>query len=386
METLLKTQILKPFGVFLDWLSLNMRGPLSVGDITEPRPWIGERWLVPVPDERRALSAVFQKEYQLFDRAGEKCCTIWCRPYGTHLGPRNWYQVQFANASLYDGTWKEILDTLKAMGFAHHGITRIDFAADGLVSECDYLGLMHRAFHGGVDYYGRALWRPVIHRKRLRNAELGTRNGNKFLRCYDKTEEIKDPAKDKPHIRDAWESILGTPPEMLNEAVQRLEVQMKGTELRRYYPQERSLSWVASLVEPEARMEAFAATVPSMFDWRYPAARARDAVPAVEWDWTNCTSRPAFDVPEREPRTITLGVNTLKSNIRTLYLIYLATSDTSFLQQVRTLVAARDLERWFAKSERRWRDEFLLLSGARTTKDGRTADKGTLDLFRRLKL
>lgn len=391
---------LAPFAVNLDWLTLNMRGPFRLARVEtaerwrspefpgEPMQWRGSLWLVPT-DIR---TSQFARVLYLCDEDGDKLLTLYCDPHTDKMFPRDAYQVQFHNRLLYDGSWKLYLDQLYQMGFTYQGVSRIDIAADGLRSECNFLAPMESALFGTERYYGRSLWKPTVKGRKVRNAELGTRASNKFLRCYDKTDEMNDPARDKPHIREAWRRSLGTDPRTLSDAVIRLEIQTKNTEVTRYYPHCKDPKWLPQMTSAHFRAETFASMVtsgyPALFDFRTPHAeseRARDAVSVLDWDWTRITDCEV-EARERSKRTIALPVNTIKSTCRTMYLLYMATADTTYLQQVRNMVEAAELQKWFPKAETRWRREAALLSGEERTRDGRTAEPGTRELFDRLRL
>lgn len=371
---------LVPFRIGLDWLTLSMRGPVSLLEIAHPRPWRGGRGqrYVWIPTNLR--TTVFDKVYHLATDRGEKLLTVSGGARSNATGqPPDWMHVQFANRTLYTGEFLELYGQLRAMGFVYLSVARMDIAADGLAGNGgDFMAPIQATWNGGYEYFGKAHWRPRFERKRVTGAELGTRASNKFLRCYDKTKELKQAhaAAKRGYIQAAWAASLGESPEGMGATVNRLELQVKGKEVRRYFPEERGKDFVETLGDHRQLVDMYASMVPKVFDFRYAAKRARDAAPGIVWDFGAVTE--GLDVRDREPKSVEMSPHTVKVMVGKLFVLAYVTGDKSWRDKADELAHASGLYDWMVDAMPRW------IAQARTMQTSGNA--GTLDLFAQLKL
>jgi hypothetical protein len=345
-----------PFRIGLDWLSISVTGPTRLLHYDRPQRWRA-RWgevLYWVPMGKR--TAVFDAIYTLQDDRGEKLLTVTGLPRaGMFSGRPDWMQIQFSNRTLYSGEFVRLWDQMREMGFLYMSISRMDIAADGIAGNGgDFLEPIQRTWGGGVDYYGKAGWTPRFQRKTVTGAELGSRASNKFLRCYNKTRELKQAhnVAKRAYIEQAWSDALGESPHDNGREVNRLELQVKGTEVRRYFAQEGTPGFVASLADGAALVDMFASMVPKVFDFRIPAERARDAVPVVAWDF-GAVSTSVF-TGERAKKTVAMSPHTLKILIRQMFVLGVATGDQSWRVKADELAHAGNLHHWMTDAVKRW--------------------------------
>ena len=369
---------LAPFGVFVDWLTINARAPVSLWAFTTPVPW---KWTESAHDTRRLFlvpsehrTQHFGKVAYLSDAGGEKLVTFVACPYSEALHPPDRVQVQFSNVTLYTASpddptrplWLELWALLQRGGFQYEGTSRLDLAADALAGNGgDFQGVVHDClFRNAGRYYGAANWMPRFQRSKVAAFELGTRSSNKYLRCYNKARELKRAGHAKRHINDAWAARLGWDPMAEGEDVNRFELQVRGKEVRRYYDDERGPGFLDMLARPQYRVELLASMAVQMFDFRTHAERSRDAQPLAVWDWSGAAT--PFDMAGRSRRTLALNERTLKVTVRTLYLQHLATGDRKAMDNARELCEAAGpaFVGWWGRARERWRKESCALLNA----------------------
>lgn len=351
---------LRPFCTTIDWLSVMMCGPWH--SITNPP---GTLFAWDVPNVRPGLSVYcagdinhpqFQSVFYVVDRSGAKVVTISAHPRDLKKFPLDFCVVQFDNSTLPTGEWRELNVALREMGCEWMGVQRIDIAADGwedpstLNGGGDFVSVVHAAMAGWGQYYGKANWSTYHERREFMGFQFGSRAGNKYLRCYKKKREMK-ANRHKPHVVAAWRNALGGLDPMRDvREVGRLEVRMKGKELRRYYPGEMRAADVEALHDPALRVDVFVSTTGTLFDFRqWPRdGRARTAKPMHVWDWSLCTTNAPTVMP-RAARTYALTEHTIKVALRAMAEAYLASADQDVL-----LIA----ERYARSAGSEWLDYF----------------------------
>jgi hypothetical protein len=377
--------VLAPFLVSLDWLCLNMMAP-------PPHPMRKLPWehLDPVRwwdelDMDTALmthatsirTSQFARVTYLMDERREKMATIWHEPHQANRNGEQWIQVQFANEALYTGRWATIFRMFRNIGCEYTAISRVDLACDGLEGYGgDFPAVLQLERTGQAKYYGKCEWLTRSQRARVVGGEFGSRRSNKFIRAYNKKREMKSKGI-KPHVVNAWEQVLGFNP--MNEPinVHRFEAQLKGKEIRRYFPEENSAAFVDKLSDQAARVELFASMAPGMFDFRTHADRARDAVPVATWDF----SRVRTDAPvvaERAERNIGLSEHTIKVGLRSIAMLGMVTGDPGAhaMAEQYAKAAGEPFVNWYRMKRTQWVREFAKLAAA--------GDERTMEVFHRL--
>lgn len=314
----------------LDWLSITGKGPFwSINmPVGEWAAWEGVNMRPGAILVAMDGTSEWGKRYYLTDSfGGEKLATILAAPINRKRHERDAIVVQFANCTLATGEWREIGASLWAMGCTYEGVQKLDIAADGFTGEVvgahveedisarnwqretlggggEYIAVVQAALAGYGRYYGKARWGTEHLGNQWNGFNFGTRGANKFLRCYRKKREMKAKGH-KAHIAAAWCAALGGYDAMRDpREVGRLEVSVKGRELRRYYGGEDDFVKLAQLHDATLRAGVFDSLIGTMFDFRtYPIdGRARTARPMARWDWTAAclAAPPKFKRHQRE--------------------------------------------------------------------------------------
>lgn len=367
--------VLRPFVTMVDWMTVMFTGPwhsLAIG-VDEAIPWNVQNVRPNLVVYRAAIETRhFARVYYITEPSGEKLATVLCCPVDRKKFPPDFMTVQFSNATLAPGEWRELLNGFLSMGCTYQGVQRVDIAADGWENERigdggDFLAVVKAAAYGFGEYYGKAHWSIHYTGKDMNGFQFGSRAGNKFLRCYRKKREMKAKGL-KPHIVAAWrEALNGYDPMKDPREVGRLEIVLKGKELRRYFPDERTPEGLATLHDPRRRVEVFASTVKTMYDFRTHSTdgRARTARPLHVWDWSLCTTNAPELLP-REQRRPVIAPHVVKSGIHHLYRLYLLTSDLDVLlvaeRQARS--AGPEFLDWMRRKEKVWQAEHRALMNA----------------------
>jgi len=360
--------LLRPIAVNLDWLTVNMVGPVDDGGpatlpwtVLEPTPWFDERdadapvWVKPT----NIATAQFSRVTYVVDGDGRKLATIAFAPH-QHLHGATWMQIQFANDTLYDGSWTNIFRRLRWCGCTYTGISRVDIAADGIEGDGgDWPLVIGMASSGAVRYYGKCEWLVRTARRTVIGGEFGTRSSNKFIRAYRKKREMKSKGI-KPHIVNAWINALGWNPMEQPVEVNRFEVQLKGKEIRRYFTGERDPDWMMNLSSPKNRVDVMASMAQSMFDFRTVAERSRDAMPVQTWDWS---AVGPVEYHHREPRKHAVSDHTIKTHLRAMYHVGCIMGDPATLATAAHVAdaAGPEMSAWYYRKQREWQRELAML-------------------------
>lgn len=374
--------VLSPVLVSLDWLTVGMSAPVpNPFDGPEPfefRSHLDGRkerfWCIP----KAYGTPVFSRVTELLNSERTKVVTIAHTPRMRDK-PSDWCHVQFANETLYTGQWVNLFGMLRGFGFTLIGISRVDISADGVEGEGgDYLAVMDRRMKGELKFYGKGNWTPYMERDNLTGFRMGTTISDKYVRCYNKTREMKKRGM-KPWIVNSWAQAMGGLDVYGNGIeMQRFEAQLKGKGIRRYVgTKERDAAWIESLNTPQVRTSLFASMATGLFDFRKPAARARDAAPALAWDFSRvCGEQLTID--ERAPRNYLLTPEEVKRGLRYVFVLAMGMSDPGTMENGQRMAAAysADMAEWFARKRREWFKQYgKMLAGG---------DAATLTFFANL--
>lgn len=358
--------ILAPRLIALDWLTVNMAAP-GYGDEAVPVPWtevepctwtaqdIGqEQAYTVVPQDM--TTAQFSGISYVMDANREKVATVTHTPHQTARG-REWIQVQFSNRVLYTGEWLDLFRMFRAIGCNYRGISRIDVAADALRYDGGGFTDVIARTHQDAKYYGHSEWLQRSKRGKVTGAEFGSRASNKFIRCYNKSEEMRAKGV-KPHIVKAWRDAFGVDVYAAKKPVQRLEIAVKGKEVRRYFTQESSPEYLETLAEVGPRVDLFASMVPTMFDFRTVADRARDAVPVAYWDWSAVHAGDP-DRHHRATRNEGISEHGQKIALRSLFILGTTMGDRLPLEYAEQYAKAggEELLAWYRRRCEQWTRE-----------------------------
>jgi predicted ester cyclase len=377
--------LLAPFLTSIDWLTLNMdvppyrpQSPLP-WQVAEPRRWWlemnAERVYWTRPTTRRTQQ--FNRVTEVVDELERKVMTIWSDPHDCKLHADTWIQVQFANHTFERGEWATLLNMLKDRGCTLRGISRVDIACDGIEGDGgDWPKVIDLTRNGNVRAYTKCDWLVRHSRGKTVGGEFGHRGSNKFIRAYRKCREMKRKGI-KEHIVNQWQAALGFNPMDTGHKVNRFEVQLKGKEIRRYFPDEkgpRAMDFVLSLADPAIRVDVFASMAVGMFDFRTRATRAREAVPVMAWDWSRVVKHePA--IAFRASRNVAITEYTMKTELRALFRVAVTLSDENVMEVARRNAEAYSpaMVAWFEKKRVMWTKEYGKLI--------RAGDLRTLEYF-----
>lgn len=370
--------VLAPGMVSLDWLTLNMLAPevhfehRLPWQAIDPAYWNDEsdtssdRWrrYVIEPTTKRA-DPLARVTYINNDR-GEKCATVCWQPYNGALHNPRWIQVQFANHTLYSNEWVALFGMFRHLGSEFTGISRVDIAADGLAGDGgDFPQVIAAKMSGAARYYGKGDWLVRSTRDKVLGGEFGSKASNKFIRAYGKKREMKAKGC-KPHIVAGWLRAFGFDAWADPKAdVNRLEISIKGKEVRRYFPGERSAAWVEGLANIGQRVDVFDNTARSLFDFRTAGAeRARDAEPIAVWDWSRVDASPALI--DRAPRALQIGDHTIKTGIHAMFRVAHYTASAEGFEACKQFAAACGPAwvHWFEQRRAHWVREFAKVEQA----------------------
>lgn len=374
--------VLAPGMIGIDWLTLNMREPEAcVRELPwrslDPRRWEDGENFAGLLTGRRVYftqstdlrTAQFAHIAYINDAMGEKMATVSFAPHNLRIAAPEWIQVQFSNVALTTGEWWVLAQMFLALGCRHDSISRVDIAVDGLEGDGgDFPDVVQMAARGEARYYGKADWLQRSHRSKVIGAEFGSRASNKFVRAYRKKREMKAKGQ-KVHITEAWKrafgfDVWGHP----RAEVNRFEVQLRGKEVRRYFPGEGNADWVLGLANPGQQLDVFASMAPGIFDFRIPAARARDAVPVCEWDFSRIDAGGA-DVAFRAQRNMDLSDHSIKVGLRSMFMVASTMGDPQGIAMCERYAeaAGERFVEWFERKRIEWVRDFAKLAAA---KDG----------------
>lgn len=356
--------ILQPFALPIDWLDVTLDVPRGN---RQERPWgqdeavhlDGRLVLVRQPGRSKA----FDRLDALVDvRTERTLALVRSCPHSAAIMPMNRVQVKMANDALYNYTWAETLAHLQdGLNWSYRSVTRLDLAADGH----GFLKPFHDAARGHVSYGGRADFVVRFSGGQVKAAELGTKSGNKFGRIYGKSKELR--LSGKLYIADYWAD------QGCEDAdnVDRCEVAIKGREVRRYYPEERTRAFLDGLTCPRYRARVFASVAQTFVRFRTgeQGDRSRDREDLLTWDWSRIAQGEAVDRRPRARRIQDFGVNALKAHVRLTFMMHVATGSPRYLATAQEVAEASNLATWMRGRQHLWKRqaEKLVLTGLRAS-------------------
>lgn len=344
--------------VSLDWLTLSMDSPIpNPFDRAEPFSFISPRdrtdgfWTQP----RQYGTPAFHRCVDILDTARRKVMTVSFMPRQASRS-KGWCHVQFANETLYTGDWVKLFWMLRGFGFTYSSISQVDIAADGIEGEGgDFMSVVDARMKGEVKYYGKGDWSPYMERDNLNGFRIGTRISDKYVRCYNKTKELKRRGR-KEWIENSWAQARDGECVSGDTQVQRFEASLKGKGIRRYVGhREGDEGWITSLANVQTRLSLFSSMAQSVFDFRIPAERARDAKPIVAWDFSK-VFHGALTIDVRAPRNHILRQDEVRKGLRFLFLMALGMSRPELMEVAEATAKAesQDTMEWFQRKRFQW--------------------------------
>lgn len=367
---------IRPGAVLLDWLTLNMRAPESTPfghpwTQAAPGTWEdttdanSDMWRVYVTEPTDIRTSLFQRVTYVNTPDGVKVMTIWSTPHNSAMHDPAWIQVQFHSEQLHTGEWTALYNMLRAYGCELQGIGRVDIAADGIEGAGgEWPAVVQGAISGQWRYYGHGSWRPEMFRNRCTGFNFGTRGSNKYVRAYRKAREMKHKGV-KPWIVEAWCNAWGFDVYAEGLEVNRMEVQTKGKELRRYWPDADADTFVKGLADEAKRVNIYATMAPGIFDFRTHAKRARDARPVVAWDFSDVSQK--VTVPRRAERTHGFTDHTIKTYLHAMWQVATGTSAAEGFRAAEAFARScgSGWEDWYQKRAKEWARQWIETERAR---------------------
>lgn len=294
---------------------------------------------------------IYNKHYQ----AGYQV-NVSGRPFGNVLvKPRegNALQPQFVqftalNHTLYEvGFMAEFTTVSEVLGWKWRNPTRIDIALDGQ----GFHQIIKDVLYGKVRQLGSATYGLHFQsQNRLQGYTWGKGDSDKYMRCYDKTEELKK--SNKWYIKEFWERA-GLD---LSKNVQRLEIVLRNDELKKY-PDFDPLQ----LGDPQHLASLMRSAFQKWFQFKDKDSDTNvtrmDDIEYINWDSIGGGLLPkAGSIPPNE-------YFRMKQMAKTSYLIYLSTGSLLFENLARECAGCIDHLAWMVSNINKWESEFNKLSG-----------------------
>lgn len=258
--------------------------------------------------------------------------------------------VQFTadNNRLYEiGFIAQFEMICQVLGWKWRNPTRIDIALDGH----DFHKIIEDVLHNKVRQVGHATYGLHFRsQNRLQGYTWGKGDSDKYMRCYDKTEELK--VSNKWYIKEFWDRA-GLDQE---GNVQRLEVVLRNDELKKYDAFNPS-----DLDNFEHLATLMRSSFQKWFQFVDPSTDCNvsrmKGIEYIDWDSIGGGLLPkASSIPPNE-------YFRLKQMAKTCYLIYLSTDNSVFENLARQCASCIDHLPWFNRSLHKWELEWQKLSG-----------------------
>lgn len=281
------------------------------------------------------------------------------RPFGHVLAkpregnklPESFLQFQALNNVQYEtGFFDEVDYLFGNMGWELRNITRVDIALDG----------------GQPSQVIKDLWSKKVQKIGTTKSHLhmnykfelegftwGSASSGKYMRCYDKTVELK--LSNKGYIRDYWEKTgLDT-----ENNIERLELVLKNEAIKSIdefeWPKLKNIQYLASLMRTHFE---------GWFEFRDPTTSNNvsrmDVVPYIDWESIDAKllDRAESIPPDEITRT--------KQACKTVYLLYLATGKVPLLNFSRALATSIEHQEWFKDKREEWESDHSVMKGNNT--------------------
>lgn len=145
------------------------------------------------------------KRAVIMTEEGNKLMTLLWEPISS-LFKKDLVLVEFANATLYDGSFIDLMNWLKAEGFVFNNVSRIDYCFDfNRSSEHEIImnGLDRNAFHVKRSKRSASFRAQSGKVREIVQMCWGSKESSIRIKLYDKVRELRE-ASDKPYIRNCW--------------------------------------------------------------------------------------------------------------------------------------------------------------------------------------
>lgn len=215
----------KTYGLFIDWLTLNLQGEPELNDLKYTF------------DKKDYSTRHFSDVYEV-SKNGEKIGVLVFGKRNNTIQIENFCQFKFENHLFYTKTLSELKELkdelLKDLKLTYHGVSRLDLAIDfqnasnkvqkfyqAIVNQKILIGGREKDFnkYNQLKTFSRTKGGLMT----LEGIQIGSRKSRKFCRLYNKTLELQKT--NKSYITQTWENLK------IKGEVWRLEYQMNSTYL-----------------------------------------------------------------------------------------------------------------------------------------------------------
>ncbi len=329
----------------MDWFECTLQGdPLIFADRPRSIARAGSRINL---QKRKGGTEHYQEQYSVGVGGREFGNVLVLPRKGNALQP-NFVQFKAKNHVLYEIGFMQEFDVLcKSFSWKWRNPTRIDIALDGQ----GFHQVVDDIWNQRVKKVGQATWGTYFDmNSKLQGYSWGKGGSDKYMRCYDKTVELKQ--SNKLYVKQMWDRA-GLDQ---TENVHRLELVLKNDELKKYPEFTPDLldnfEYLASLMRTGFK---------KWFEFIDPAdnkntTRAK-RIEYIDWDAVGGALLPkATAIPSTE-------VARFKQCAKTLYWTHLATGSPLFDSLAREYAQAVDHLDWYINSVAKWQDEYWAKMG-----------------------
>jgi len=264
--------------------------------------------------------------------------------------PEDWIRFKIKNHKLYEFGWVETaIRVQNACKWSFNNVTRLDIAMDG--TGLIEIGQLNK--EGSIRKLGRAPFHADWNAKgKVTSWRVGKQISDKMVTCYYKEKELNK--SNKYYIKKVWERSglegigiwKGADPQ---EGIERLELRMKGEELKKYddfdWHNLDRFDFLASLMR--SALIRFIEFVPEGENEDKNVTR-RKRIDFICWDSLGAVLLPRNQAIEGSPTWAA------KITIKRLIWAHQATKENYFITIAHDFVKSHGIEEWFIKNVDSW--------------------------------
>jgi hypothetical protein len=339
--------------IALDWIEVNFKAKMiSQGNDMLPFFIYKEQrgkldFSYDFIEEEVSHNRVYSKRHTIFAH-GREIATVYSVPYSNAIKPPESVTIKLANHLCYSGWFETLRHLATIMNLKLDQVKRLDVACDGYnFTDPVNLVKMERINLVGnseIDFKVRG-------GKGVHSFLLGSRKSDRYLRCYNKNQEIEQHSK-KYYIKDFWKHNKVDPKTF--SKMERLEVVMKAKEIRRCLGE---MTWTKlKELETDKKLISIAKTeFRRLYEFREKknvsnVSRLK-AVFEIKWHAF------AFFIPKLITKTAK-RIRALQTTIKTTYQLFLKTNQPYFESIANDIIHNTGLQDWFEKKRGYYEQEF----------------------------
>ena len=179
----------------VDWLACSYRF-----DWSRPFPLMPSWYMIEV-----GKTNIFAHRAYVMDESGNKVLTLLWEPLSKILRD-DLMLVEFANATLYNGSWLRILEFFDQYKLQFNNVSRLDLCLDFCpdVSQFHVIrGLAEGMFHVKRSRRSSCFFEQHGNSRDVIQCSWGSPDSKIRMKLYDKSRELRE-VEDKPYIRKCW--------------------------------------------------------------------------------------------------------------------------------------------------------------------------------------